>query len=269
MRDIGRDIGLALRLFRKSPGFTVPAVLCLALGIGVNASIFSLLDYVYLRPLAAANAERLVVLSRAGDPLFSVERISRACRAQPVARGASGFRAGGIRLELRGQCGADRRRAGFGKLRLRAGCASAAGPMVQPGRRAGGGDQLRRLAKTVSRDPDVLGKTIRSESHTYTVVGVAPQEFGGIYSLCELIFGYPSATGRVQQRGADASDGVWQPEERCHDTAGVGGTECDCEKDSRGRPGVGEGRGNGIGARTGSGRSQPVSRHQAAPAVIC
>jgi hypothetical protein len=65
------DIRLALRLFRKSLGFTFLAVLCLALGIGVNASIFSLLDFVYLRPLPVGNADRVVVLSRGGNPLFS------------------------------------------------------------------------------------------------------------------------------------------------------------------------------------------------------
>jgi putative ABC transport system permease protein len=62
---------LARRLFRKSPGFTFLAILCLALGIGVNASIFSLLDSVYLRPLPVGNAGRLVVLSRDGSPMFS------------------------------------------------------------------------------------------------------------------------------------------------------------------------------------------------------
>jgi putative ABC transport system permease protein len=54
-----QDLGLAIRLLRKSPAFTLLALLCLALGIGVNASIFSLLDSIYLRPLPVGNADRV------------------------------------------------------------------------------------------------------------------------------------------------------------------------------------------------------------------
>src|SRR5580658_8816800 len=64
------DLALAIRLLRKSHAFTLLALLCLALGIGVNASIFSLLDSIYLRPLPVGNADRVAVLSRGGNPLF-------------------------------------------------------------------------------------------------------------------------------------------------------------------------------------------------------
>jgi predicted permease len=77
MEQLLRDLGHGVRTLRKNPGFTTIAVLTLALGIGANTAIFSVVEGVVLAPLPYSHPDRLVMVSES-NPRFSHVYISYA-----------------------------------------------------------------------------------------------------------------------------------------------------------------------------------------------
>jgi putative ABC transport system permease protein len=176
------DLALALRLFRKSPGFTLLALLCLALGIGVNASIFSLLDSLYLRPLPVANADRVVVLSRGGNSNLSYPEYRELRDRNQSLEGLAISQPEESDLSFEGNAmliGAEPITASYAAV---LGLRTALGRWFMREDEPAAVISYHAWQHLFHGDPAVLGKTIRSESHAYTVIGVAPPEFAGIYA---------------------------------------------------------------------------------------
>jgi len=66
LEEMKRDVRFGFRQLRRSPGFAITAILTLALGVGANTAIFTLIDSIILRPLPFPHQERLVTLSADG-----------------------------------------------------------------------------------------------------------------------------------------------------------------------------------------------------------
>src|SRR5262245_32344938 len=59
VEDLGRDLRYGVRQLRRAPGFTMAALICLALGIGATTAVYSVVDAILVRPLPFVDSDRL------------------------------------------------------------------------------------------------------------------------------------------------------------------------------------------------------------------
>ena len=182
IQDFVQDLRFGLRMLRKSPGFTAVAAVTLALGIGVNTSVFSFLDAVVLRPLAVPLANQVVVVSRGDSTRFSyADYADYRDGNQAFAALAATFPTE-ANLGFNGQSELITCEAVSTKyddvmripLLLGHWFADEDGPLAVISYRA--------WVLHFHADPDVLGRQVRSLSAWYTVVGVAPRNFTGVFA---------------------------------------------------------------------------------------
>jgi putative ABC transport system permease protein len=183
-----QDVRFGLRMLRRSPGFAMVAAITLALGLGANTAMFSVIDAVLLRPLPYSDPDRLVLILDE-NPTKGFTRFSSSppnfldWRAQ--AQSFTGMAAtSGRTLTLSGSGDAQRLKALFVTPEFFAvlGVDTVVGRTFTTEEGIYGHDKVAILSfhlwqQSFGGDRSVLGRTIKLNGENYVVVGVAPPEF--------------------------------------------------------------------------------------------
>jgi len=200
LETLGQDIRYGLRHLRRSPGFTIVAVLTLALGIGANTAIFSLMNAVMLRELPVERPAELVLLGEgrsagSNDDVGNTDLYSypfyREMRRQNRVFADVGAM---LSIQFGGMHGAVDRSADLEKIDVQLvsgtyfpmlGVKAILGRTFTEAEDEPAGDHPVAMIsyawwkRRFNRDPAVVGKTIRLGPTLYTIIGVTPPEFFG------------------------------------------------------------------------------------------
>ncbi len=176
--NLAQDVRHGARMLRKAPGFTAVAILTLALGIGANTAIFSVINGVLLSPPPYKNPQQLVVIKE-HDSLPNVMDIQRQTHA--FSQG------GGINVDKMDYIGGSEPvqvRVGFideGFLET-LGVQPMLGRIISPGEDVQGGPRFAMVSNHfwqdyLGSDPHAVGNTIQLGGNSYTVICVMPASF--------------------------------------------------------------------------------------------
>jgi predicted permease len=216
LSSVWLDFRYALRVLRKSPGFAVIAVLTLALGIGANTAIFTVLDALILRELPVRDAGRLVAIYRVGrngqEAGFLLPMMEEIEKRQQVFSGMSGWAGDRVlTTETNGLLSPSIGDAVSGNYYSILGARPLLGRLIGP-------DDDRRAAPAMvvvisynfwrdryGGDAHIIGKTLRVEGLPLTVIGVTPKDFPGLVLEAQDDFVVPLASlRRIEEAFTDA-----------------------------------------------------------------
>ena len=180
--DAIRDVHYALRKLAKAPGFTFATIIVLALGIGANTAIFSVVYTVLLKPLAYHDPDRLVVALHDGRmPVSPADFLDYKAQAHAFDQIAAAQAWGG-------SIGGKDKAEVIPGLQVTANLITMLGVPPQIGRTFTASEDQPGAARVLllshklwqrqfGGDPNVIGRSVRVISNEYTIIGVMPRSF--------------------------------------------------------------------------------------------
>jgi predicted permease len=208
-----RDVRYGLRMLRRSPGFTVLTILCLTLGIGANAAVFSWVEGILFRPYPlVSHQERLVALSgTAGDDrdetswpdLLDLERSCTLCESLFISKITGATLGIGERAQV--LTGSIVSANYFDVI----GVHPILGRGFEPGEDAGRNAHpvvviSYHLWQTRFKgDPEIIGTTQRFNNVVHTIIGIAPEGFYGTFVGRGMEFWVPASMLEALDAGGD------------------------------------------------------------------
>ncbi len=192
MQTLIQDLRYGVRMLMKNPGFTLIAIITLALGIGANTALFSIVNAALLRPLPYHQAEQLVMVytrtagADARDPVAWPELLDWRAQSQSFAY-LSAFTTQSVNLT--GRTEPSRVVGGFVSADFFSmlGVEPALGRGFLANEDAAGAEKVGVVSYALWRDrfgadPALLGQTLTLNNQLFTVVGVTPTGFRAPYS---------------------------------------------------------------------------------------
>lgn len=207
-----QDVRFGFRMLRRSPGFTVLTVLCLTLGIGANAAVFSWIEGILFRPYPlVSHQERLVALSgTVGDKreetswpdLLDLQRSCTSCETLFLSSITGATLGLGERAQV--MTGSIVSANYFDAIGVHAILGRGFEPGEDTGRNAHPIVVISyHLWQTRFRgDPEIIGKTERLDNVVHTIIGVAPEKFYGTFVGRGIEFWVPVSMVEVYNAGS-------------------------------------------------------------------